>query len=271
MNRRPAIVIGLPVYNEEAALPKLLDRLEALRDKLGEPPRVVFVDDGSTDRTAAIVERFSATYPCAVRIAHPTNRGLGAAMQTMLAYVVRHYGDADVLVTLDADNTHNPALIPAMVDKLRDERLELVIASRFAPGGRELGLSLRRKLYSRGARLFFKLLFPIPRITDYSSGFRAYSVALLRRAYREYDGALVTTGGFACTAEIAARLAKIGVKAGECPLVLEYHLKEGRSKMNVRRTVAGYFRLLRAVKAPSAPAETERPAGLLERQGESGA
>lgn len=245
------IVIGMPVYNEEAALPKLFDRLKPLRDQYGDSLHVCFVDDGSTDGTAALLEQYTLTTPNTRRLVHSHNRGLGAAMQTMLAHVVGGYGDGDILVTLDADNTHSPELIPDMVRMLQGERLELVVASRFAPGGEERGVPWLRKMYSRGAKLFFKLFFPIPGVNDYSSGFRAYSVGLLRRAFREYGGTVVTSQGFACMAELIAKLGKIGAAAGEVPLRLEYDLKEGRSKMNVGRTIAGYFRLIRIVNDPA--------------------
>ncbi|MEF3303553.1 glycosyltransferase family 2 protein [Paenibacillus sp. GYB003] len=260
MTLHGTIVIGLPVYNEEAALPKLLVRLDGLRERFGDSLHLCFVDDGSTDRTAALLAEYIGSAPNARRLAHPANRGLGAAMRTMLEHVSTHYGDKDILVTLDADNTHSPELIPDMVRKLRDERLDLVVASRFAPGGEERGVPWLRKAYSRGAKAFFKLLFPIAGVTDYSSGFRAYSVGALRRAFREYGGIVVTSTGFACMAELIARLGKIGVNAGEVPLRLEYGLKEGRSKMNALRTIAGYIRLLRVVKHPSPASEPEFPA-----------
>ena len=92
----------------------------------------------------------------------------------------------------------------------------------------------------------------------------------LQKAVQQYGENVVTSKGFACTAEIIARLGKIGVKAGELPLRLDYDLKEGRSKMNVSRTIAGYFRLIRAINYPSARAEPDLPA-LIERNGEGGA
>lgn len=263
------IVIGLPVFNEEGALPKLLVRIERLRRQFGDSLHLIFVNDGSSDGTALLLDNYVRSSPNAALLAHPENRGLGEAMRTMFAHTVSHFRDSDILVTLDADNTHSPELIPALVRKLRAERLDVVIASRFIPGGTERGVPLLRKLYSRGARLFFRLLFPIPGVTDYSSGFRAYSVRILRKAHQHYGNDIVTSNNFACTAEIIARLGKIGVKAGEFPLRLNYDRKEGRSKMDVSRTIAGYFRLIRVVNRPPAAAQPELPA-FREQRGESG-
>lgn len=248
------IVVALPAYNEGASLPQLFAKLEELRAVLGDTLHIVVVNDGSTDQTEGVLQQYAEKWPNFTYINHPGNRGLGEAMKTIFAYACERYTSTDVLVTMDADNTHNPRIIPELVNKLNTEQLDMTIASRFAAGGQEMGLSWNRKLYSRGARLFFKFFFPILNVNDYSSGFRAYRIGYLKRALIMYRGALITTRGFDCMAEIVARFSLIGVRAGEIPLVLEYHLKAGKSKMNVKRTIMGYFNLLRRVKPPR-PAE----------------
>ena len=258
MNRK--VIIGLPIYNEQEALPHLFRKLETLRDVLGDALHCLLVDDGSTDRSRDLLAKFTASFPHAVLLAHPENRGLGEAMRTMIGYAAEQFGAEDILVTLDADNTHDPAMIPAMVEKLREEGLDLVVASRFARGGAEHGVPLVRKLYSRGAAALLRPFFHVPGVTDYSSGFRAYRVGLLQKASRRYQGRLITSRGFSCMAEMMAKFSKIGVKAGEYPLVLEYGRKEGPSKMKAIRTIAEYIRLLVTVKRPPIRSEQEPPA-----------
>lgn len=243
------VIIGLPAYNEGKVLPILLLKLESLQAKLDERLHIIIVDDGSTDDTTAILRDYVALNPEMRVLTHTCNRGLGEAMNTLFDHVVSTYGLDDILVTLDADNTHNPLTIPDLVEKLRHEQLDMVVASRFVEGGQELGLAWHRKLFSRGARWFFKLFFPIDHVNDYSSGFRCYRIGFLLKAMTYYDGQLVTSSGFECMAEIIARFSRMGVRAGEVPLILEYHLKESKSKMNIGRTVIGYFKLLKKVKA----------------------
>lgn len=247
------VIIGIPAYNEEAALPKLLDKFILLEEVFGNSLRIVVVNDGSSDQTASILEEYSDHHYFIHYIHHSQNRGLGAAMSTLFNHLLENYNDQDIAVTLDADNTHNPKIIPTLVSKLENEKLDVVIASRFTEGGEEIGLSFIRKVYSRGAKLFFKLFFPIPNVNDYSCGFRAYRIGYLRKAFDYYDGKMITSNGFECMVEILARFSKIGVKAGESPLVLEYNLKETPSKMNVTKTISGYFRLLKKVKRPALP------------------
>lgn len=244
------VIVGMPAYNEEAVLGKLLDQILQLQPIFEDSLKVYVVNDGSADHTGDILRTYSSRFSCINYLTHFQNKGLGAAIKTLFAAVHDLYGEDDVLVTLDADNTHSPRIIPEMIKKLHEENLDIVIASRFISGAQESGLSLNRKIYSRGATCLLKLFFPIPNVRDYSCGYRAYRIGYLKRAMDLYHGQLITSSGFECMAEILARFSKIGVAAGEYPLNLQYELKVGKSKMKVMRTVMGYFRLVGKVKPP---------------------
>lgn len=243
-------IIGLPAYNEEKSIAKLLDRITKLYDILGEGLRIVIVNDGSSDRTEDILKEYTVKYYYISYINHSKNSGLGKAIETLLKHTSENFTEDDVLVTLDADNTHNPNIIPAMIKKLKEEKLDIVIASRFVDGGQEIGLSSFRKLMSRGASLYCKLAFPIKNVKDYSCGFRAYNIGYLKKVFALYQGNLVESSGFECMVEILGRCSKVGIKAGEYPLVLEYNLKESPSKMKVVKTIMGYFRLYVKIQKP---------------------
>lgn len=251
MNSNRKIVVGLPAFNEESGLPKLLEKLIDLKGQMPKTFSILVVNDGSSDKTEEILQTYANKYPFVQYINHEVNKGLGKAMQTLLQHAVVTFEEEDILITLDADNTHNPSIIPGLIKKLDAEDLDVVIASRFTKGGKEIGLSVTRKMYSRGAKLFLKTFYPIPFVNDYSCGYRAYRVGYLKKAYSIYNGKLITTNGFECMVEILARFSKIGVHAGEFPLRLEYHLKEGQSKLPVVKTIVGYFKLLGKVKKPT--------------------
>ncbi len=241
------ILIGLPAYNEENAIGNVLRGIARFRDMSRYGIKVLVVDDGSTDQTKNILTGFTEQNSYLTVITHEQNKGLGEAINTILGYALKHMDDDDVLVTMDADNTHSPLLIESMIGSLDSNNLDLVVASRFTQGGCEIGLRALRKVLSRGAMLFFKLFFPIENLNDYSSGFRAYRVGIIREAQNRW-GRLVTTNGFDCMAEIAAKFSRMKIRVGETPLVLRYDFKEGSSKMNVARTVRGYFSLLGKVR-----------------------
>jgi dolichol-phosphate mannosyltransferase len=245
------LIVVLPAFNEAAALPRLLRRLA---DVAGPGLRVLVVDDGSTDRTAEEALGLRHALPRLEVVRHARNRGLGAALVSGWQAALAEVPDSGVIGTRDADDTHDPQVMAELV-RLLAEGHDVAIASRFAPGGRELGLSLARRLLSFGARVVLSRLRGIPGVRDYTCGYRAYRAGLLRRALAVYgaDG-LCTTAGFACTAEVLLKLALLGARCAEAPLVLHYEQKAGRSKMRIGRTLLGYAHLLRVTRRARQPA-----------------
>jgi dolichol-phosphate mannosyltransferase len=253
---RPDVVVTLPAFNEREALPRLLRRIAAAP---GGPYRTVVVDDGSEDGTAEAAEACRDVLPDLRVVRHGQNRGLGAALLTGWSAALEGLPGDGVVVTMDADDTHDPALIARLVELVAGGA-DVAVASRFQPGGGEVGLSLPRRVFSRGACLLLAALRPVPGVRDYTCGFRAYRAGLLRRAFEVFGReGLITAPGFACTAEVLLRLASLGARCAEAPLVLRYDLKRGKSKMKIARTIAGYLHVLRATRrAPAPPAPPVR-------------
>ena len=226
------LFVVLPVFNEESCLPELLKRLDQVR---GETPsmRLIVVDDGSTDASVSIVRRQPVP---ADLVMHEYNVGLGETIQDGLKRAADRADPSDVIVTMDADNTQPPEIIPAMIAEL-ERGAGVVIASRYQKGARVQGLNPIRSWLSTGARFTFQLCFRVPNVRDYTSGFRAYRAAVVQNALGAYRGRLVTERGFACMAEILLRLHAMGVDIREVPMVLRYDMKGGASKMNVPLTI----------------------------------
>jgi len=244
------VMVVLPALNEAERLPHLLRRLAAAG---GRELAVLVVDDGSTDGTAALAQD-CAELPRLRVIRHPANRGLGAALLSGWQAALGELGDDGVIVTMDADDTHDPALLRELVGRIA-LGADVAIASRFAPGGGEVGLSLPRRALSLGARVVLSALRGVPGVSDYTCGYRAYRAGVLRRALAAYGPAgLITTSGFACTAEVLLKLADLGARCAEVPLVLHYELKAGPSKMRLGRTLLGYLRLLQVTRRLREPA-----------------
>jgi dolichol-phosphate mannosyltransferase len=240
------IYILLPAYNEERDLPVLLERIHKAMLSSKLEYKVLLVNDGSRDRTLEVAREFAARLPMEI-LDHGTNKGLGAAMQTGLEFARRTASDEDILVAMDADNTHDPALIESMAKQIAAGS-NVVIASRYQKGGEELGLAPVRKVLSRGASILLRIFFPIKGARDYTCGYRAYSVKTLQRAFCLYGPQLVEERGFTCMAEILIKLDHIGARISEVPLVLRYDFKTGPSKMKFARTIWRYTILIGHLK-----------------------
>lgn len=234
--------VMLPAYNEERDIEPLLERLQAALTALQIEYQLLVVNDGSSDQTPEILRRRQSDLPLEV-LTHPVNKGLGQAMLTGLQRAAMLVKDDDVVVTMDADNTHDPRLIGAMRDQI-DQGADVVIASRYEQGGQEIGLSRHRSILSRGASILLKTFFPMAGVKDYTCGYRAYRGSALRRVVGAYGNQLVTERGFTCMAEILIKMRAAGARVREVPLVLRYDLKGGPSKMKVMRTIMRYFVLI---------------------------
>ena len=234
------IVVVLPAYNEAEALPPLLAKLARLRTQRALALRVIIVDDGSSDGTADVAS--VGDLPLRV-VRHGVNRGLGEAIKTGLLEAVQEAGDEDVVVLMDADDTHSPALIQRMVDRI-EEGSDVVIASRYLPESRVAGLSGWRTLLSGGASWLFRLLLPVPGVRDYTCGYRAYRASVLRDAFARWGADFVDQPGFSCNVDILLKLSRLRIVFAEVPLILRYDRKPGASKMNVGRTALQTLRLI---------------------------
>ena len=233
--RKRRVIVVLPAFNEEAGLGRLLDRIDDAMFESQLDYTVLVVDDGSTDRTAAVAEECAARYPITLH-RHPRNQGLGATIRDGLALAAADAGDRDVVVTMDADDTHAPGLILRMV-RMIQEGHDVVIASRYQPGAQVRGLSAMRRFISYAGSLLFRLVLPIAGVKDFTCGFRAYRGGALKEALAQYGDAFVDQEGFQCMVDILLKLRHMNLLFGEVPLVLRYDYKEGGSKMQVGKTI----------------------------------
>ncbi|MDP8256100.1 MAG: glycosyltransferase family 2 protein [Candidatus Alcyoniella australis] len=233
------MVFALPAYNEEHCIVALVD--EILR--LYPSSRVIVVDDGSSDATAEKVrDRFGDDQRLTLVI-HERNRGLGAAMATLLSTAHKLTGDARTLVSLDADGTHPPQAAARLVNRI-DQGADIAVASRYCQSSRVRGVPLHRRLISRVARLLVRLTVGTAAVRDVTCGYRAYSPALLERLQGAWGAKLVERSDFSCQLELLLKALGLGAQCVEEPFELRYDLKQGRSKISFWRTVRSSLALL---------------------------
>ncbi len=226
--------IVIPMRNERECVNPFFDKMVEALGQYGDPLRILVVDGASTDGTPELVRQYADRLPVEV-MELKENRGLGGALEAGLLAALE---EAEVIVTMDGDDSHDPRTIPALVAKLEDG-YDLVVASRFEPGGEEIGVAGYRKVLSHGASGVLRFLFPVGTVKDYSSGFRAYRAEALRRVQLRF-GRLVGEQGFSCMMELLLKLRATGIRAAEVPLVLRYDLKLSESKMNIVHTISRY-------------------------------
>lgn len=237
-----AVFLVLPAFNEAENLPPLLRGIREEMQRRALAYHVVAVDDGSQDSTLATLRDFATHMPIIV-LHNPRNEGLGSALRQGLETAARRAAPQDVIVTMDADNSHLPEQIPALLEAL-ERGANVVVASRYRRGAEVRGVNWLRRLLSRGASLLFLVCFPIRGVRDYTSGYRAYRAAALQRALQTYGAQLISERGFSCMVDLLIKLHVLGAQAAEVPLQLRYDQKKGPSKMPVGRTVARTVALL---------------------------
>ena len=244
MSRPPfrRLWIVLPAYNEEGSIGPLLDSL--LGELEADTPDFVIlvVNDGSTDRTAEIVRGYAGSERV-VLIDQPQNRGLAETLRTGLLAAVDKARPDDVVVVMDADNTHPAGLVFRMIRLIREGN-DVVIASRYREGSHVRGLSIHRRALSLGASWLFRTVFPTPGVRDYTCGYRAYRAGVLMQLVEKHGQEFISTDGFACMIDVLLRLRQQDAIFCEVPLVLRYDRKEGASKMKVLRTIGETLSLL---------------------------
>ncbi len=236
----PKLWVVLPAYNEQDAIEKLILKIANVDVK--NDIRIVVVDDASTDDTLKILRRIQDSYPLSI-VQHRQNQGLAGAIRTGFSYFLKHGSPNDVMVTMDADDTHSPATIPQMLVKI-DEGYDVVIASRYQAGSRTIGVPFNRQVLTWLARWMFKIVTPISGVRDYTCGFRAYRFSAMDKASKYYGDKFVSEKGFSCMVDVLLKMRRFDFVMGEVAMLLRYDQKAGPSKMKVAKTSLQTLKLL---------------------------
>lgn len=248
MNKKFEILyVVLPCYNEEENICDLVLDWESNADELYKRDislQLVAVNDGSSDNTFNILTELGKTYDNITVLNHQTNMGLGEAINTGINHVLL-LKTGKFLCIMDSDLTHSPEYVYSMLDKLKSENLDCVIASRYREGSKVEGVPFIRKILSYGARLIYTLFLRIPEVRDYTCGYRLYNITVFKKLSLKFGEKLVKENGFACMMELLYKIHCGGFRIGEVPFVLKYQLKGGQSKMKVFKTI---YRSLAAIK-----------------------
>ena len=234
-------IILLPAFNEEASAEKLLRKIQAVAATEQWAYLILACDDGSRDRTGEIMSRLRTELPLEI-LSHKLNRGLGETVRDLFERAAEIAESDDIIIRLDCDDSHEPEHMVSLVAKL-EEGFDVVTASRFQPGGGQVGLSAYRAFVSYSANIFLRVFYGIPNQKEYSCAFRAYRGEIVRRAIAAYGNQFIHLKGlgFTCSIEKLLKLHLLGARFAEVPFILRYDQKESPSKMVASVTTLGYL------------------------------
>ena len=242
-------LIIIPTYNELANAPILIERIF----KHIPNSHILIIDDGSPDKTGEKIKELQSKYPATLFLLERARKsGLGSAYRTGFAWgLERGYEE---LIEMDADLSHRVRDLKKMIDaKELKPNTDLVIGSRWMPGGKTENWSKSRELLSRAANLYVRAMLGMG-VKDSTAGFRIYSSSILKKLNLE----AIKSEGYSFQIEMTRAVHKLGGKIIEVPIVFRER-ENGVSKMSksiVREamllvTIWGLRRLLLISKRPS--------------------
>jgi dolichol-phosphate mannosyltransferase len=224
--------VVLPTFNEALNLHEAVARIQAA----APDATVLVVDDESPDGTGGLADALAKQDPRVVVLHRRGERGLGRALAAGLQRAVA--SGASVALAMDCDLSHDPGDIPRFV--LAAQSADLVLGSRYIPGGHMPNWAFHRKLLSAAANVFVRILFMLP-ARDCTTGYRAYRSDVLGKI--PFDR--LNSAGYSFQVEILFWITRLGSRGvREIPITFVDRAK-GTSKMGPREAIAGALNLLR--------------------------
>ncbi len=225
-------LIIIPTYNEIDNLRPLVEEIFSYAPETD----LLVVDDNSPDGTGELADKIHIENPRVNVLHRPGKQGLGTAYIAGFKYAIEHNYDA--AFEMDADFSHDPRYLPDFLKAI--ENADLVIGSRYIPGGDTPNWSFLRRLISGGGNIFARFMLGIP-VHDCTAGYRCYR----RQVLESIDLDTIQSQGYAFQVELAYRVMKQGFKIVETPIVF-MDRRVGKSKMSRKIVIEGFTYVLEA-------------------------
>jgi dolichol-phosphate mannosyltransferase len=215
----PRAYVCLPTYNERENLEPMVT---ALLERLGPEDRVLVIDDSSPDGTGELADRLAAKYDRVEVLHRPAKKGLGPAYLAGFRRALA--GDAELILEVDCDFSHDPADVPRLIAAAADA--DLVLGSRYVAGGHIENWGFARRFVSRAGSLYAQTLLWVP-VKDLTGGFKCYRREVLERI----DLDSISSRGYAFQIETTYRTVRAGFRVVEVPITFTDR-EAGTSKMS---------------------------------------
>jgi dolichol-phosphate mannosyltransferase len=225
------VLVSLATYNEHDNLGPLVREIHAAVPQAD----VLVIDDHSPDGTGQLADELAAKDPRVHVLHRPGKQGLGTAILAAMRYAMGH--GYDLLVNMDADFSHHPRYLPALLAGMKTA--DVMIGSRYITGGGTVNWPWTRRLMSQGVNVVVRILMRLP-ARDASGGYRCYRVAKLRQT----DLDRLLSHGYSFQQEVLYRCRRAGCRIGETAIVFE-NRRAGASKVDPREALRSMAVLLR--------------------------
>ena len=220
----PGAWLILPTYNEAENIEALVRAAHAQLESRGVEHTILVVDDGSPDGTGIIAERVAEELD-PVRVLHrPRKQGLGRAY--LAGFAIALEAGAELVLEMDSDFSHDPADLPRLI--AASGAADLVLGSRYVPGGGITDWGPLRRLLSRGGSAYARILLGVP-VRDLTGGFKCFH----RRVLEAIELEDVHADGYGFQIELTYKAVKAGFTVAEVPILFRER-RVGSSKMNAR-------------------------------------
>lgn len=216
MANHPSFAVVLPVYNEEAIIESCISNIQHFLALNSINANIIAVNDGSKDSTAEVLSALKEKIPTLIVETHVQNGGYGAACRTGFAAAVRV--GVDYALVMDADGTQDPEHIKRFFNPMQ-LGISFIKATRYAKGGKTVGVSWARKAPSYWGNKLARLMLRLP-ITDYTNGFRAIKATVLKDLQ-------TSERGFSVLIEEVVCAKKLGASFAEVPYTLSVRVADG--------------------------------------------
>ncbi len=225
-------LIIIPTYNEGENVEKLLEEIYQVKDNLN----ILIVDDNSPDKTYEIIERLmDKKYKNKLFILKRSGKlGLGTAYIAGFKWALAR--DYDYIFEMDADFSHNPKYIPEFLKEIKTH--DLVIGSRYVPGGGVVNWGIIRKFVSRGGSLYSRIILGAP-IKDFTGGFKCFK----RKTLKNLNLDKIVSNGYSFQVELNYKVWLKGMKIKEIPIIFEDRTL-GKSKMSKKIFLEAILKVL---------------------------
>lgn len=218
------VYICIPTYNEAKNITEILDRIRTVSKAIKTHElNVLIIDDNSPDGTAQIVKDYSVKSPLKIHLINNEKKnGLGFAYITGFKFAIKE--NAEAIMMMDADHSHNPDHIPQFIAKLKTH--DFVVGSRYIKGGGVVNWELKRRLISKFGNLYSQIILGVG-INDLTGGFNLYKREVLEKVNLDQ----IHSNGYSFQIELKYKAARKGFKYTEVPIVFKER-KHGSSKFD---------------------------------------